>query len=348
MKATSMLFLCMVSLSAFAQEKPAGKVHGYVFGDYFYKVDGNATEVSSSQYSKTEKDFQAFQFRRLYLYYDHNLSDKFSSQFLLEGNDGSLDSKDRYSVFLKTAYLEWKDVIPNGSIGIGLYPTPTWSWGVSEKVWNYRSVEKTITDFRKLGNASDFGVALRGKFDSKGNYGYGLMIGNGSGVAFERNKYKKFYGVLNAKPVKGLIIEGYADYEPAANDKNKTTVKGFAAYQTNAITIGVEAMQQIQAKAGTAGADKKPYGVSVFAWAPIPGLETLNAFARYDFFNPDAKIANAGFNENFIVIGLDGMPIQNVHIMPNLWINSFSDKSPADVKKDADIVARLTFFYVYK
>ena len=345
-KLFTLVFLALTASSIFAQDKPAGKVHGYIFGDYFYKLGGNETEVSSSQYSKVKKADQAFQFRRLYLYYDHTFSEKFAAQFLLEGNDGSLDGKDRYGIFVKTAYLEWKDVIPYASLGIGLYPTPTWSWGVSEKIWNYRSVEKTVTDFRKMGNSTDFGVALRGKFDAEGNYGYGFMIGNGSGTAAEKNKFKKYYGVLNAKPAKGFIVEAYADYEPADFDKDRTTLKGFAGYQTADITLGVEALQQIQKKSSKTGADQTPFAIALFAWAPL--TNGLNGFVRYDFYNPDTKVSNAGFNENFFTVGLDYMPIKDVHIMPNLWINTFSDKSPAGVNKDADVVARVTFYFVYK
>ena len=77
-----------------------------------------------------------------------------------------------------------------------------------------------------MGSAADLGVALRGKFDAEGNYGYGFMIGNGSGTAAEKNKFKKYYGVLNAKPAKGFIVEAYADYEPADFDSDRTTLKG--------------------------------------------------------------------------------------------------------------------------
>ena len=83
---------------------------------------------------------------------------------------------------------------------------------------------------RGFGNASDLGVSARGKFDKAGNYGFGLMIGNGNGQKPEINKYKKYYGTLFAKPVKGLQMEVYGDYEPAADDKNKTTLRGFVGY----------------------------------------------------------------------------------------------------------------------
>ncbi len=331
----------------FAQDKSGLKISGLAFGDYFYKIGGNAVDVSPTQYSKVEKDFQAFQFRRLYFITDYDFNENVAAQFLLEANDGTFDSKDRYGVFVKTAYVEFKEVFPHARIGLGLYPTPTWSWGVTEKIWNYRAIEKTITDFRRLGYASDFGVALRGSFDSNGDYGYGLMIANGSGFTVEKNKYKKYYGVLKAKPIKGLTIEGYVDYEPAASDKNKMTLKGFAAYQTDDFTVGVEAVQQTQKKADTLSNDIVPSGIALFVFAPIPGMKELNVFARFDMYNPNTKISSAGFNENFFVFGFDYMPIKNVHLMPNIWVNAFSDKNAAGVKKDSDVVGRITFFYLY-
>jgi hypothetical protein len=345
------LTILIFTVSLFAQDKPAGKVHGYVFGDYFYKIGGDSTG-SGSQYSGIKKADQAFQFRRLYLYYDHTFDETFSAQFLLEGNDKAL-TDGKHGVFVKTAYLEWKNIFANSNLWFGLIPTPTWSL-LSEKVWNYRSVEKTITDFRGLGGASDIGIGLRGKFDEGGTVNYVAMIGNGTGQKPENNKLKKYYFSLSVKPLKEFVVEGYVDYEPGFDDKNKTTLKGFAAYQTENVTVGVEGLTQIQTKQGaipigqTIPDDKTPFGISFFAWAPVPNVEGLNAYGRFDLYNPDTKNTTSGYKETFIVVGLDYMPIKNVHVMPNLWINSYSNKASGGTNPDADVVGRLTFFYVYK
>ncbi|MCI0329915.1 MAG: hypothetical protein L0196_03040 [candidate division Zixibacteria bacterium] len=333
-----------------AQEKPAGKVWGYAFGDYFYKLHGTAVEVSPSQYSTVTKDFQAFQFRRLQLYYDHNLSEKFFARFMMEANDKTLQPDGKFGDILKVAYVEWKNIIPRGNAALGLYPAPTWSW-LTERVWNYRSVEKTVTDFRGLGGpggASDLGIVLRGNFDAGNRYGYGIMLGNGTGQKAENNKYKKFYGALSAKPVKTVILEAYADYEPGAADKNISTLKGFAAYQASRLTAGVEAVYQTQENAGPSSYDKTPFGIAFFAWGPVPSTEKLNAFVRFDFFNPNTLVMDSGFNEYFFAAGLDYMPVKNVHFMPNLWLNAFSGKSPVGLKKDTDVALRLTFYYIYE
>lgn len=350
----SLISLFMVCLTAsslmLAQETGGGKLSGLMFGDYFYKTGGDAQPFgSASQYSQpVPKDFQAFQLRRLYLIYDHTISQKFAAQFLIEGNDKALDAGGRHGVFVKTAFLEWKGIFSGSNLAVGLVPTPTWVWGVAEKMWNYRSLEKTIADFRGFGGATDIGVALRGKIDSDGMLSYVAMIGNGTGQKPENDRFKKYYGELSVKPTKELTVEAYMDYEPAFNDKNVTTMKGVAAYQIPQITLGVEVAQQIRSKDYINGSDRQPLGVSAYAWAPVPGVEKLNAVARYDYFNPDTKLSTAGFTEQFFLIGLDFMPENNVHVMPNLWVNSFSDKSSAGLAKNSDVAFRLTFFYVYK
>src|SRR5690242_7370719 len=85
------LFLLAQSVSA-EETRPAGKISGYLFGGYYYMLGaGTAATRGAQQYSSKAKDFQGFQFRRLYVIYDQPLSDKFTMQPILEGTDKSLD-----------------------------------------------------------------------------------------------------------------------------------------------------------------------------------------------------------------------------------------------------------------
>ena len=57
---------------------------------------------------------------------------------------------------VKDAYLcyQW-----NGrSLYAGQSPTPIWS--ITETVWGYRAVEKTIMDLNKIGSSRDNGIAF--------------------------------------------------------------------------------------------------------------------------------------------------------------------------------------------
>src|SRR4030095_9419371 len=105
------------SVNLYAQNSTGGKLWGYLFGDYYYKVNGDSSG-SPIQYAPYPKSSQAFEIRRVYLGFDYMFSDKFSAQFLLEGNDKILTST-RLSIFIKTAYVEWK-AFNNVSFSIGL------------------------------------------------------------------------------------------------------------------------------------------------------------------------------------------------------------------------------------
>lgn len=334
-----------------SQEKSSYKLSGLLFGDYFYKIQGDSSN-SLGEYSNFKKDYQAFDLRRVIFSYEHSITDKFKAGFSLEGGNKFLNSG-RFSVILKTAYIEWKNIFPGSNLYAGYFPTPSFSGGISEKMWAYRSVEKTISDFRSLTTAVDIGAGLKGSFDKKMNYGYFIMIGNGTGTKPENNKYKNYYASINAKPVENLNIELYTEFEPAADNKNKLTFKGVLAYQTPYFTFGTEAVNQLRKKAGVNSSDVNPFGISLYTHGTLikdkkTKAAKLNAFARFDLYDPDIILDSAGFKENFITAGFDYMPIPSVHFMPNIWINTYTDKSSAKNKKDADIAVRLTFFYIYK
>jgi hypothetical protein len=335
----------------FSQEKTGGKISGQVFGDYFFKVSGDSSGFAG-QYASYRKSFQAFEFRRVALRYDHIFSNDFSGQISVESTDKVVTSGN-YGFSVKTAYIEWRNLIPQAGITAGMSSTPTFV--LAEGMWNYRAIEKNIFDFRGLGSSVDLGISVKGTFDKKTNYGYFVMIANGTGQKLENNKYKRYYASLYAKPVKGLIVEGYSDFEPNAGDKNKITVRGFAGYQGSSFAFGVEAFQKTQKKAFLDSLDVVPLGVSAFVWVNLikktthpENRQILNAFARFDYFDPDSKVSDAGYRENFITAGIDYMPVKDVHIMPNIWVTSYTDKSSANLKKDANVIARLTFNYIYK
>ena len=330
---------------SFGQEKSGGYIHGLIVGDYFYKTSGDSQPFGSvSQFSQPLPKYSSgFQIRRLHLFYDYTFSNEFSTRFQLEGNEKSLDPNGRLSLYMKTAYLEWKNLVPMSSLYIGLVPTPTWI--NVEGQWGYRSVEKTITDFRGLGSLTDMGVHLRGTLFSEGSVGYSLMIGNGNAQKPENNRYKKYYAMVNGKPVQNLSLEAYVDYEPAAQDKDRTTWKAFLSYQEPSFMIGTEIIEQLQKRQDTLFADYAPFGISLFSWYQVS--DNWKVYGRIDYYDPNRLSVNTDFYERFISLGADYMPIKNIHFIPNIWINTFTDKSSAGRKKDADIVPRITFFFVF-
>lgn len=349
MKIFTMLFIVITftaSLS-FGQESTNDdndvQVSGYVFGDYFYKVDGDSSG-SGTQYSNLKKDYQGFDFRRIYVILKKNISKDFSANVTLEGNSG-VTTGGRYGIFFKIIQLTWKNLIPMGQVNLGLISPNTFD--LEQDIWSYRSIEKTVGDFRGFGNSSDVGLSVQGDFDKKAMFSYFAMFGTGTGQRPIFTKNKKFYGQLTSRPAKGFVIGAYGDYETNGDGMEVNTLKGTAGYSSSVFNMGAAVYQQTR-KNGT-GTDVKPFAFSVFAWAPLSTTKnlTVNAFARFDMFDPDTENTTSGFKQNFITGGLDFMPVKNVHFMPNIWVNSYTDKSTANIDRPTDIVARMTFYYKY-
>jgi hypothetical protein len=399
--ACAMLFAFFAFSSANAQTSaagsvdstfsPSGKFNAQFFGDYFVKMHADSLGRGSGQYSgggattpnvpKTANDMQL---RRVYLGYNYDISRSISTEFLLayeEGNvatGATLDAAGERSVYMKLANIRFKNVYSNADVIFGAQATPAYT-ATSEVAWGYRSIEKTLTDKNGLIKSSDLALALRGAFNDAKEYGYDLMIGDGQGqklpnVLSVQAKNKKLYVDLWGKFMdKKIWVQAYFDDQQTQDlpiSKATSTLKFFVGYVTTPLTVGAELVMQTNTNAVADSnfstqkqetVDSKPFGFSVFATAQI--IEnSLNAFARFDSFDPDNNYVNSGVKystagygstlskETFITAGLDWTPYKNVHIMPNIWYDGYSNKNSNLTDKklsDNDIVPRITFFYKY-
>jgi len=375
--------LSLFSVNTFGQDssktktdfKPSGKIWGYAFGDYAYKLHADAEKRGNIQYSKLPQDYNSFNFRRIYLGYDYQFSPYISSQFLLahestaEANTSNPDvvTNGNRAMYIKAMNIRFKNVIPHATIIAGQQATPTFST-LSEGIWGYRSIEKTIADMRGTSSSTDLGIAISGKIGKNENVGYDLMVGNNNGAKVENNNFKKLYTSLYAYFFdKKLVIQGNYEVGRAALSpikKNISTLKAFAAYKTSKTTVGVEAFRQIQTNnttyvtgIDTAFSDVKPSGISFFLTQQVR-KDKLNFFARFDVYNPDSKFNSnnkylGSYNSNkesFATIGLDFILYKNIHIMPNLWYDQFHSKLPGatgKLKNDYDLEGRMTLYFLF-
>jgi len=194
---------------------PQRRVWGYAFGDAYYAGHTPgliATPLGGSSapnpfgkennYYQTPNGRNSFQFRRIYLGYDYDITKKFKAEMLLASeptensapttstsgvinNDNLADG--HMGFYIKNFNIRARDVWNGTDFVIGEMATPGFALNepgtnaptsLSETTWAYRSVERTITDFHK-NNSYDVGVALQGTFDPKTkDYGYIVMIGN--------------------------------------------------------------------------------------------------------------------------------------------------------------------------
>lgn len=409
--------------AAVQQFVPSGKLWGYAFGDYAFKGNAdtstkNGGRGNNNQYSKVPANANFFQWRRIYLGYNYNISEKFSAEFLLAaednpiaiagsgttaGNPGQSTSGDqladsKFSPYIKIANIRWKNIWKGSDLAFGQMNTPAFAKTgrndqTSEEIWAYRSVERTISDIRRT-PSFDFGLSLQGWFDKTGNFGYDMMMANGTSAKPAANNFKWFYGDVYAKFLnKRLIVQLYQDYErllwnpmivktSGAYHSERDMTKLFIAWNDKKFTVGTEIFQNtilggvsaVGAKDGnTYYRTTQAIAFSLFARGRIY-KDQLGFFARYDNYDASKKLnevtdgefksyATTQSNydpttkEQFVTFGLDYTPVKNVHIMPNVWMNTYdcalgSSQYGLNTNgtgvKGTDVVYRLTLYYIYK
>jgi hypothetical protein len=350
-KTLLLFFILFCSLPLLSQDsKPVGKLTGVLFGDYFYKINGDSTCLSN-QYSQYKKSTQGFSLRRTRLHYEHYFNENFTGNFGIESNE-IIKLEGKISLILYDANFEWKNAVPKSSLLFGLMPAPTFVWGLSEKIYGYRSVERTVADKNGFGTATDFGVCMKGNFGGNDEYGYNIMIGNGKGLVPEVSKYLKFYTSFYRQFLKSLYFEAYADYQSGADNKYRWTTRGLLGWKSSNYTVMFEPVFQYRNNA-SGGVPVNPYAftingkVNLIKKSDVNKSEIVNLFGRYDFFNPDSNTGSSGFVEHFINAGVDIIPLPNFHIIPNIWMTFYKDKSISNISRNSDIVGRITFWFVY-
>jgi hypothetical protein len=335
---------------------PRGRISGLMFGDYYYNVTGNphhgynaAGADSGRAYIDPTtgnnpqvigKDLNGTQLRRVYFQLDNDLSVRVASRFRLEVDSNELTSGGKLGVFVKAAYLQIKDVVPRGSFTFGMSNTPTFE--NSEEFWGYRSVEKTIVDFRGLSSSSDLGVQLKGFADGNHKIGYNAMIGDGTGQRPENNRYKRGYFALPLRLMEDLRIEPYVDYEARPGETDRALYKIFTGYELKRGAIGLEAFQAVNHVAG--GRNLKPTGISVFGRTAF--TEKVRGFVRFDRFQPNTLAANR-LDTDLYIAGLDFEPYKDVRIQPNIEMTDYNPRGTQVAPPHHDLQARLTFYWKF-
>lgn len=316
--------------------KPLRRLWGYTFGDFYYNDhadQGTGVRGAETNYNGVPTYRNAFQFRRVYLGYDYDITKKFRAELLLasepsantgvngatsiQNGDNLVDSK--MAFYIKNINLRWMNIFNGTDFVIGEMATPGFALNeagtngatsLSETTWGYRFIEKTVSDFHRT-NSYDVGASLQGTFDpATKNFGYVAMIGNNtqaslSGAANPNTGfYKIFYGDLWAKFFnKKIVFDIYADYAQtspataALGAQSHSVFKAFAAYTTPKLSIGVEAYTQKLANAVTNTSTPSPEDATVNAisvW--VKGAivkDKVGFFARYDGYNPDTQFNTA-------------------------------------------------------
>ena len=353
--------MALLSLTSilYPQDKPAPKISGYMFGDYFYNV-ARDTGISSLSNVATggKKDLNGFQFRRIYLTFDGDISPVLTSRFRIEGTTGA--------PFIKDAYIKWKKIFNGTDLIFGLQPMPAVE--ISESIWKYRSLEKTILDLQGIVSSRDLSVGLKGRLNEQGTADYWVAYGNNSGTGAETDKYKRVYASVSLKPSEKMIVALYGDYkmnsninDPASTTIPKATIANntllgtllFGYSEEHLFDVGFIGFYQTQANGYITPApaitvkDKNGMGLSLFGTYFIS--ENINLVGRYDYYDPNSDSNAKGDSRNYFLAGTDFKVDKNFSIIPNFQLETYEGIPTLSGNRsvDASITARITLFYTF-
>jgi hypothetical protein len=385
MKRTSRAFYVALALAlGVAAGNAQGKFSGVFYGDYYYNIARDTLTARANLPNSAltgPEGLQGFVIRRMYFTYDYDFAEQFATRFRLEfdqtaSSSGSyaILSNGNSSVYVKDAWLRWKNIFKGSDLYFGVQPTSAFE--ISEGLWSYRSLEKTIMDLRGIVSSRHLGASLRGKLDDDGVFSYWVTIANvnsgtqpkdGTQTLRNGDKYNLYSLQAAYRPLKALTVTAYGDFRPSfpVNDPASTTVpRGtvsnntftaalFAGYkQGNDYEVCAEGFTQqtghayIDPTATNKLKTQSKYGLSFWGWYNFN--DDIGAVARFDYYDPTSGSDNSekGNSRDYILLGLVFRPAKNVQVMPNVQVETY-ESIPNGRSIDPAVTGRLTFAFSY-
>lgn len=308
---------------------------GYMFGDLYYVADHHNPDI---------KNANGFWFRRIYSTWNFTLSDTIKGRLRLEMADiGDFTTKAKMTPFVKDAYLQAR--IGGQTLIAGISGSPTID-GI-ESLWRYRLLEKTPLDLFRFGSSREFGIALKG---GETSYYYHIMFANGNANSSESNKGKKFLGSFGLRPVKGIVLEVYADHEwDFKNGRNYSVLQGFVGYDDRWGRIAF-----LYANRHYKNGDIEKDSGIFSGFVILNASDKIDVIVRFDklFNEPIAKtISYIPFSTeaiaSFLITAVSFKVIDNVWLIPNIKY-AFYDDTDLGEKPGNDIYLNITFWWKFK
>ncbi len=305
-------------------DSPSGKFVGKLFNDASYTMQ----EPLLSNPVQTESGKNSFLFRRVTIGYEYSYNKNVTAMIAYDASRN----------FINQGFVDVKNIMPLMDLKIGLMQTL--SSEITEKIWDYRSLEASVLDRKGYTNEFDMGMTFTGSINAQGTSYARLAIYNGNGVLPENNKLKKIAFAVGNWFDKSSVMEIYADFENLPNGKSTINAKLFYGMTSSKMAFGVEGFYRLERKMNlSTGGDLNPVGVSLYSWFEM--AKALRAVARVDVIDNDFAITTSGYREIYLNAGIDYMPVADVHLIPNLIYGKNLKKGTGTEIADG-IIVRLT------
>ena len=257
---------------------------------------------------KNESGNDRFDLKRAYLSYSNNISDDL---FFKIRYDVGRHADNRLTTFLKNAYVDYK--CENGDkLSLGLIGTN--SYGVQEKNWGYRFIEKSVVDKYGMTNTADFGVGYSKSF---GKVKTSVQLLNGEGYKYadtdgNQSLYLSLlYGESRLDKNDGMNLGFVMNNNPQADDTNENLIGFFGGWASNGLRLGLE-YNQFDVEA----TDLTEEATSIYANYNL--CEDWDLFFRHDINDLDVDDAVAA--ADLTIIGGVWNVTKGLMVAPNVYL----------------------------
>ena len=272
--------------------------------------------VTYFDYTNAEES-SAFNFNRQYFSYAVDAEDGIKFKVIFDVGRTSEDT--RLVAFLKKAQIDNKTSY--GKISMGLIGTNT--YGIQEKNWGYRFIEKSAIDKNGFSSTADLGIGFsRNLID---NLNMSLQLTNGEGYKqsqgdkFHKISFNTTYGERNLNQNDGYNVGVVYSTESSDGDPtNMISIFGGISGSRLGVVTEYNILQNRSLETNI---------ISLSANYDL--RDKMDVFIRYDIFddNKDDTVEKNG--NNYLIAGVQFKCGNGLSVAPNMRMTSFEDGSDA-------------------
>jgi len=283
-----------------------------------HATPGHVSSVTFLHFRFKDTTDNEFALKRAYLTYANGVNDALSYKLQLDVGSGGASA---YSVYLKTASVDWKTKLGNFTLGIqGMN-----MFKIQENTWGYRFIEKSAMDLGGFSSSADLGARW---VNTVGPASVNLMITNGNGYKkAESDGHKKISARLHVGQEK--LTEGFnagivtshegVDYDVSSTGSS-LVMGGFGGWVLGPLTVGAE----YSMKTVKTSTELNSTVISAYGRTKINNQTEL--FVRSDYIDPDMDTEKDA--ELFIVSGANYKLDKSLYIAPNFRIQKPESGDP--------------------
>ena len=246
-----------------------------------------------------------FDIKRAYFQYTDDISDELFFKIRFDVGRDSDGDDTKLSAYIKNAYVDWS-AYNSVLLSLGLISTNT--YGVQEKNWGYRFIDKSVFDKYKMTNTADFGIGMAYQ---TGSLGVSVQLLNGEGYKNidadgEQSVYfRAMYGEKNL-----VKNSGYNFGLVGSNSESSDMLGYFAGWSSDKIRIGFESGSY-----DNNGVVEEATGL----YANYSICDKCNIFIRHDLNDLDADDPIDPIEQT--MVGMVWNPTKGLYMSPNIAIS---------------------------